>query len=613
MKYLLPIAFLLTTAIVSGCGQESSPPSGSPLTHSTQRAADRAAKEPAPEEPSSAERATKQPAANTASSTVAPQSTDNTTQSDPNGTVASVAKASTLSYQPVAQSIGISHTFITGATGQLLMVESVGGGLGWTDLDQDDLPDLFCVQGGDATNADLSANPSDQLFRQLPGGQFVAVTPLAGIDDREFGQGVVAGDFDNDGWPDLYISNVGHNQLYHNLGDGTYERISSTACTAADDWSSSAAWADVDLDGDLDLYVCNYLKYDPRNPLLCEKDGVPALCHPRQLPAIPDEFFENLGDGSFRSMAKQKGLLGPGNKGLGVVITDLTGDGRPDIYVANDTTRNFYFVNQPDGSFEESSLTFGGGSNDAGAMQASMGIAAGDFDRSGTTDILLSHFTNESNTLYENLGSIGLYDVSGKTGLFPISRPKLGFGIVMEDFDANGEQDVFVANGHIDSTNADGDGFVQNAQLLTFDGRRWQDVSNQASEYFSHKHVGRGVATGDYDNDGDLDLAIVNHNEPLEILENTSTLGRWLKLVPKSRESNRSAIGTTAVVEVGGQKWFSGIHGGTSFCSSHQHVMFFGCGNSTGLANVTVTWPSGKVSILEKVSLNQTLVVREPR
>jgi enediyne biosynthesis protein E4 len=505
----------------------------------------------------------------------------------------------------------LTHTYDNGASGRLLMVESTGGGVGWFDLDQDGLADVYCTQGGNPAIADESQNPGDAVFRQLPDATFALRSAVAGIVATSFGQGLSIGDFDNDGFPDVYVTNVGANRLYHNLGDGTFHELRDSTCVESRMWSSSAAWADVDRDGDLDLYVCNYLRYDPMDPAPCEKDGQPALCHPRLIDDWPDEYFENLGDGSFRSSARQKGLYGVGNKALGVAITDLTGDNWPDIYVANDTTRNFFFVNQKDGSFQESSLEFGGGLNAAGSMQASMGIAAGDFDRSGTTDLLLTHFTGESNTLYENLYGVGLFDVSGRTGLVPLTNSKLGFGTVMCDFNADGRTELFVANGHVDSEHASGDGYVQHAQLLSFDGNRWIDCAANSSDYFSELHVGRGVALGDFDADGDPDLIVAHQNEPLELLENESQRGNWLKIVPIPLISNRSGIGVSAIATVDGETWYSTIPGGTSFCASHEHAMFLGFGTATGKAEVRLLWPGGREQTLTEVDLNQILIVRE--
>lgn len=520
-----------------------------------------------------------------------------------------------LRFRKVAQSRGIGHTYDNGAAGHLLMFESIGGGAGWLDVQLDGKPDLFCTQGGSIRLSEVPQNPTDTLFSRPPGSDtFQQISDLAGILANTYGQGVTIGDFDNDGFEDIFVTNLERNQLWHNCGDGTFVENTAASCCQTQRWSASAAWADVDLDGDLDLYVCNYLKYDPHDPLPCEKDGQPALCHPRQLDSWPDEFYRNNGDGTLSELSESFGLKGDGNKALGVVVTDLNLDGYPDIYVANDTTANFYFVNQQDGTFIESSLRLGGGMNAAGALQASMGIAAGDYDRNGMMDLFLTHFSGESNTLYQNLGNIGLHDVSGRTGLMPISTPKLGFGTVMGDFDRNGQSDLIIANGHIDSNNADGDGFEQQAQILTFDGRRWHDVSADVSDFFQERSVGRGIASADYDGDGDMDLVIVNQNTPLELLENQSKSGRWLTILPVASTSNRSNIGLTGTATVNGESWTETIAGGTSFCSSHQHRLYFGFGEISDSHTVTLnmTWPGKAPTTIENVKLDQVLVVREP-
>lgn len=514
-------------------------------------------------------------------------------------------------FQDIAVQAGIEFQYLNGADGRELMVESLGGGVAWCDFDRDDLPDLYFTQGGSPAVSDRSGEPADQVFRQVGPGEFQSVSESARITCREYGMGAAAADFDNDGFDDIYVTCVGPNCLFRNCGDGTFEEVSQATGVEDERWGTSAAWGDLDLDGDLDLYCCNYLQYDPLNPLVCEKDGRPALCHPRQLDAWPDECFENLGDGTFARSTSQWRLQGEGGKGLGVVITDLNNDGRPDVFVANDTTANFLFLATETGQFKESGLRVGGALSAEGAMQASMGIAVGDYDGNGFIDLLLTHFTGESNTLYQNLGDSGLHDVSGPAGIRRISNDFLGFGAVMHDFDQSGSLELLVANGHIDSQNADGAGYEQPACLMTSGGDAWFDISSQAGDYFRQPKVGRGTATADFDLDGDLDVMIVNQNSPAALLENVSKRGHWLKFRFIGGRVNRSAIGTRVVVRQGNNVRMQELAGGTSYCASQQKVLIFGLGDAKEPCSIEVHWPGGGIQNLSAVSCDQELVVTE--
>lgn len=511
----------------------------------------------------------------------------------------------------VAQQFGLQHEYRNGAAGQLLMVESIGGGCGWLDFDRDGRLDAFLIQGGDPTATSADERPPDQLFQQIAGA-FRAVDIESGPGDRFYGQGVATGDFDNDGFDDVYITNVGRNSLWKNLGDGSFEDVTESAGVGDTRWSSSAAWADLDLDGDLDLYVCNYLQYEPSDPLKCEKDGQPALCHPRQLAAWPDECYRNRGDGTFEAMASAWGLSGPGNKALGVAIVDFNQDGWPDIYVANDTTANFLFLNQQGQGFTESALRLGCALNEEGAAQASMGVAVGDYDANGLPDVFLTHFTGESNTLYQNLGEYGLVDVSKQTGVQAATWTRLGFGAVMQDFDFDGRQEVVTVNGHIDENNADGDGYRQKPQILTFDGERWDEISQTAGKYFEKKLVGRGAGLGDFDSDGRPDLLIGHQNSPAALLRNESEVGHWLKLSFIGRTANRRGIGCSVSVESGGKTIVSRLSGGTSFASSHEPALFIGLGDRGATVDLTVEWPGGRTQRLEHVEVDRSLQITEP-
>lgn len=523
--------------------------------------------------------------------------------------------AGKLHFASVAGEHGLDFIYENGGHGQLLMVESLGGGAGWVDFDRDGLLDVYLCQGGDPAAIDLVTRPNDRLYRQQPSGQFAIVSEPALIQEFEYGQGVAVGDFDNDGFQDIYVTNCGPNSFFRNLGDGTFEEVGADLRIDDRRWSSSAAWGDLDLDGDLDLYVCNYLQYDPYHPVKCEKDGLPALCHPRQIPHWPDECFENLGDGRFQPRGSSWHLSGEGNKALGVAIADFTNDGWPDIYVANDTTANFLFVNQEGKGFTESALRLGVALSGEGAMQASMGVAAADYDHSGTVDICLTHFTGESNTLYQNSGEFGFNDVSGLTGIYQATLNRLGFGIVMQDFDANGTMEMVVANGHIDERNADGDGYRQLPMLMTWTGTKWLDVSAAAGEEFLQKNVGRAIAQGDYDKDGDDDLLIVNQNSSTVLLRNDSQREHWLRLNFIGTNANRFGIGTRVRIVDGpaDQKQIHELAGGTSYCSTHEPALLIPLGAYAGEVTLSIQWLSGKSEERSFSRVDQIITLKEPK
>jgi hypothetical protein len=526
-------------------------------------------------------------------------------------------------FENVGEARGLTHVYRNGEAGESLMVEAIGGGVGWLDFDRDGLWDLYFNQGGNPAAVDRSGEPIDRLYRRLSAaageqaGGFVDVTDACGIRERGYGQGVAVGDFDDDGFDDVYVTNVGANTLYRNLGDGTFVDVTAAAVVGDERWSSSAAWADLDLDGDLDLYVCNYVRYDPFHPMDCRNvKGEPRICHPRDVEHWPDECYLNLGDGSFRPVASEWGLVGPGNKALGVAVADFTNDGLPDIYVANDTTPNFLFVNEgrrADGEmqFRESATLLGCAVDRNGMAQASMGLAVGDYDDNGWLDVYSTHFYDESNTLYRNLGASGFEDVTGLVGLHEPTLPRLGFGTAMADFNADGRQELFVANGHVE--NYPGNPLLRmKAQLFAFTGKKFKDCSTAAGAYFEEKLVGRGVALADYDADGDLDVAVAHQNSPVALLENRSDSGHWLTFQFVGGRSNRRGIGCRVTVTSAGKTWIRELCGGTSYASTHQPLLAVGLGDRAEPCTVEVVWPSGAKERIEGVAVDQALLLREP-
>ncbi len=514
-------------------------------------------------------------------------------------------------FQEVAEELGIHFTYSTGKTGRSLMVEATGGGAGWLDYDGDGRLDLYLCQGGNPASETPEREPSDQLYRQAESGQFLCETDFAGISERRYSQGVAVADFDDDGFDDLYVTNVGRDTLWRNQGDGTFQDVTLAAGVADSLWSTSAAWADLDGDGNLDLYVCNYVDYDPYDPVLCVgKSGRPGTCHPKQLNAVPDECYINQGDGTFTGEALARGLFGPDGKGLGVVIADFTNDGLPDVYVANDTTPNFLFVNQGQGQFIESANSLGCAVSGEGLMQASMGVALGDYDHNGWLDLYCTNFTREANTLYKNLGSVGFKDVTGLVGLYVPTLTKLGFGTVMTDFNQDGHEDIFITNGHVDDWRERGDDHEMNPLLFSFEGPRFVDCSATAGEFFTHKMIGRGVALGDFDDDGDWDLAVVHQNSPSAILRNDSERGNWLKLRCIAT-NNRRGLGTRVVLHQGESTLTQELAGGVSYCSAHEAALIFGLGNNSSPVDLEVRWPNGSRQAISGLSINQKLILRQ--
>ncbi len=515
-------------------------------------------------------------------------------------------------FDDVAQSVDLHHTYLTGDKKLLLMVQPTGGGCGWIDYDRDGNWDLYLNQGGDPSLPPSAMQPSDQLFRSLNDDKFHLVTELARIDERDYSQGVAVGDFDNDGFSDIMVTNIGICTLYQNQGDGTFRDVSKALQQNAG-WHSSAAWGDVDRDGDLDLYVCRYVSFDRMHPHLClSASGERRMCQPNEIDPRPDELYLNEGDDTFRAVAQERGVFGSSNKALGVTIADFDNDEWPDIYVANDATPNFLFVNQKDGHFLDKASELGCAVASDGRAQASMGIAVGDYDHNGFLDLYLTHYEGEWNTLYRNLGPAGFTDVTAAAGGVSTTLSMVAFGTVMEDFNCDGNEDLVIANGHLDDPGHLGTELAMLPQLFSIGDSQITDNSARGGDYFSQRFVGRGLATADYDGDGDLDIAIVHQNAPVSLLKNQSSRGHWLQLQFIGRKSNRQGIGVRVTLQSGSDSFIREIAGGTSYCASHQPVMVFGLGSRNQPCELEIVWPSGIRQSIRVAELDRIIVLSEP-
>ncbi|MCU0712085.1 MAG: CRTAC1 family protein, partial [Pirellula sp.] len=364
-------------------------------------------------------------------------------------------------------------------------------------------------------------------------------------------------------------------------------------------WSTSAAWIDVDLDGNLDLYVCNYVKYDPQHAKSCvDNQGNAIICNPLTFEPEPDVFYWNDGSGSFQDVTMERGLHGPNNRALGVVSADFDQDGWPDLYVANDASNNFLFRNLKNGYFEEVAVESGCATDRRGVPQASMGLAVNDYNRDGRLDIYSTHFQSESNTLYRNLGSSGFIDVTGSEGLHTPTLDKLGFGTVMQDLDQDGYMEIFVANGHIDNSGVNPNEKME-GQLFTYHNRKWHDISLASGDWFQSKLVSRGATFTDFDLDGRIDLGVTNQSSPMSLLRNESEPGKvcWLKLIGVT--SNRNGLGAKITTESDDGLSVYEVTGGGSYCSASWYLVPVNANSHEKPGKIKISWPSGTQQELE--------------
>ena len=498
----------------------------------------------------------------------------------------------------------------------------MSGGLGLIDFDGDGWLDVYCVQGGplhalEPGSAEAEPVPSDRLFRNRGDGTFVDVTEASGLDKllrrRGYGLGVTVGDYDNDGHPDLFVSRLRTYVLCRNRGDGTFEDVTERAGLAGvRDNPTSAAFADLDNDGDLDLYVCHYMVWDPENPRVCVNDNREYFyCDPSKVPPAPDHVFRNDG-GRFIDVTESSGCKESLGRGLGVVAADLDGDDRIDLYVANDGTANYLFRNLGGFRFEEVGLQAGVAGGAQGGYQAGMGVACGDLDGDGRPELMVTNFYGEGTTLYQNLGEGLFADRSAASGIGLASRYLLGFGIAMTDVTNDGLLDVMITNGHVNDN--------QRFYLYAMPSRLYEnrpdgrlvDVSAGAGAPWDVLRVGRGLAAGDLDNDGRVDALVLAQNDPVAYFHNQSKdVGHYLTLRLEGTKSNRDAVGARVTISAGGKRQVSQRQGGGSYQSANDPRLHFGLGESDRVQSVEIRWPSGRVDRYSDIAANAGYLARE--
>ncbi len=523
-------------------------------------------------------------------------------------------------FTDVAQQTGLRFTHETGATGKFYMPEIMGSGVALIDYDADGDLDVYLIQSARWPGAPPGS--SNRLFRNelLPMGAlgFVDVTDAAGVAYSGYGMGAAVADVDNDGDQDLYLTNFGPNVLFRNNGDGTFSNATSAAERAAGDWSTSASFVDYDRDGDLDLYVASYVTFSLGNNVDCVGHaGQRDYCDPKAYSPQRDRLWRNDGDARFVDVSEQSGIKAGFGNGLGVTSADFNGDGWPDIYVANDQTANNFWVNQQDGTFTDEALISGCAYNASGAPEASMGVTAGDYDGDGDEDLFMTHLGSQTNTIYQNNGRGEFTDFTDQAGLSAPSVGYTGFGAAWFDVDNNGFLDLFSANGavQIEPSQAVQEAYpyLQRNQLFENNGAGgFADVSAQSGAAMRVALVSRGAAFGDIDNDGDTDVLVTNNRGPARLLLNERAASRWLQIRAVGVASNRDGAGArVAVLRDGEPLLWRRAHTDGSYLSASDGRVHFGLDGIGPVDAVRVIWPSGLEESWAVENTNREITLRE--
>jgi hypothetical protein len=534
-------------------------------------------------------------------------------------------------FRDVAVSAGLDFTQVSGASDQKFLPEILGSGGLFFDFDDDGWLDIFLVDGGSFADPAVARRARHRLFRNRgpstgsgQGTRFEDVTAASGIRHREYGMGACAGDYDNDGLIDLYVTNVGPNVLYRNMGHGRFSEVPNAGGADSALWSTSCAFLDIDRDGDLDLFVTNYVDMTGRKNEFCGNAGPPPIrdyCHPLIYPPSPSILYRNtgpspsLGAGKrFEDISAQSGVAAVLGNGLGVAVTDIDDDGRPDVFVANDATPNFLFHNTGDGRFTEMASLAGVAVAADGKARAGMGTAFADFSGNGRPGLIVTNHETEMHSLFLNLDGRLFSDVTVRSGVGPATRSYVGFGVVFFDYDNDTRLDVAIANGNV-MANAPqvraGAKYAQRNLLLRNTGERFQDMKEQAGPGFSPEMVSRALAAGDIDNDGDLDLLITNNDGRPNLLLNEGGRANAILVRTTATKSNRGGIGTRLTLVAAGQRQVREVQSGSSYLAQNDLRAHFGLGQSNQAERLEIRWPGGETEVVESLPANHVITVRE--
>jgi len=529
------------------------------------------------------------------------------------------AQSQPVRFTDITAASGIRFTHNNGAFGKKWLPETLGPGCAFIDYDNDGYPDVLLINGKDWPGHAAHGSTTMKLYHNNRNGTFTDVTARAGLAVPMFGLGVAIGDFDNDGFDDVFVTAVGQSHLFRNTGKGTFTDVTrASGLFGVEEFSTSAAWVDYDNDGRLDLVVANYVQWSPEKDLYCSLDGVhKSYCTPESYSGASLRLWRNLSNGRFEDATRKAGLYDAASKGLGIAVLDVNGDGSPDLVLANDTQPNKLYINNRNGTFTERGTAAGIAFSEDGVARAGMGIDAADYDRSGRASIIISNFSNQMMSLYHNEGNGLFVDEAPRSNVGRESLLTLGFGCFFFDYDLDGWPDIFVANGHLDpdiERVQQRIKFRQPPHLFhNLGGRGFIEQAASAGRDFDLARVARGAAYADIDNDGDLDLLITTNAGPAALFRNDSRANHSLRVKLIGEKSNRDGIGAVVRVTSGSERQWQMMRSGSSYLSQSELVLTFGLGPNAASSAVEITWPGGARQTLENVAADQTITVTEGR
>ena len=526
---------------------------------------------------------------------------------------------SAVQFTDVTTAAGIHFRHNTGRSGKKYLPETLGSGCAFLDYNNDNYPDILLLNGKSwIPSSDASRSPSyPALYRNNKNGTFTDVTAGAGLDVEMHAMGVAVGDYDNDGWQDVYITALDGDHLFHNERNGTFRDVTRAAGITNAGFGTSATWLDYDRDGKLDLFVANYVQWSPKTDLWCSLDGqTKSYCTPESYKGLPSKLYHNLGNGRFEDVSQKAGVADPTSKSLGVAVLDFDGDGWPDIFVANDTQPNKLYHNNRNGTFTDEAVAAGVAFGEDGVARGAMGVDAADYDRSGHPHLLVGNFSNQMLGLYHNEGNSLFVDEAPTSAVGRASLLSLTFGLFFFDYDLDGITDIFAANGHIeDEINRVQPKVQYREPPLLFrglGGKKFEPATDKVGTSLGRPVVARGAAYADYDLDGDLDILISTNGGPAYLYRNDSgNANHYLRVKLAGTKSNRDGIGAVVRIRSASGSQWQMVHSGSSYCSQSELPLTFGLGRDTRVDALEVNWPSGERQSFSGVDANQFILIEE--